>query len=171
MGGQSMANEKEHEHNVEPIRGSVFVLTLKLALILFIIDSLYSLLFYLLNLGFGIPFDFHHHISVTLFITQIGKIIFEIFLIIYVVLQWANNTYFLTEKHLIRRTGILSTEEDVYHFENIRSITTHQSFLGRIFNYGDVILKTSASGGYQGEVTLTGISNPYKYENTLKKSF
>ncbi len=95
----------------------------------------------------------------------------QLFLILNVTLSWANSAYYLAGKHIIRRNGILHVEEDVFHFDNIRSISVNQSFFGKIFNYGDISLKTSASGGYQGDVIMTEISNPKKYEEILREYF
>jgi len=168
----------EHGHDaeteikdLEPIRGSVVVLVIKLAVLLVIFELAYALADYIVTLGIPLPFDLHHHVELALFIVQAVKIIFELYLIANVTLSWANNTYLIAGKHIIRRRGILHAEEDVFHFDNIRSISINQSFLGKIFNYGDITLKTSASGGYQGDVVMVGIANPKKYEEVLSNNF
>ena len=99
------------------------------------------------------------------------KLFVEVLFIVNITLSWANNTYYLTQKHIIQRRGILHVEEDVFHFDNIRSISINQSILGKIFNYGDIILKTSASGGYQGDVVMIGISDPKRYKEIITKYF
>jgi len=38
-------------------------------------------------------------------------------------------------------------------------------------SYGNITLKTSASGGFQGDIIMMGISNPQKYEKLLKENF
>ena len=155
----------------EPIRGSIVVLVTKLAAVLLIFEVAYAIADYIVTLGIPLPFDLHHHISLVLFIVQAVKIVLQLYLIVDVTLSWANSTYILAGKHIIRRRGILHVEEDVFHFDNIRSISINQSFLGKLFNYGDITLKTSASGGYQGDVVMVGIANPKKYEEILNKYF
>jgi uncharacterized membrane protein YdbT with pleckstrin-like domain len=161
----------ELKPELEPIRGSIVVLVFKLAVILLFFEFIYAAADYIVTLGIPLPFDLHHHVSLALFVVEAVKIVFQLYLIANVVLSWANNTYYLAGKHIIKRTGILHVEEDVFHFDNIRSISISQSFLGKLFNYGNITLKTSASGGYQGDVVMMGIANPKKYEEILNKYF
>lgn len=161
----------DSEAGFEPIRGSVVVLATKLAAILLIFEVAYAVADYVVTLGIPLPFDLHHHISLALFIVQATKIVLQLYLVVNVTLSWSNNTYILAGKHIIRRKGILHAEEDVFHFDNIRSISINQSFLGKLFNYGDITLKTSASGGYHGDVVMAAIANPKKYEEILNKYF
>ncbi len=163
--------EAQPEHDLEPIRGSIVTLAIKLLLTLILFESLYSALFAVMQVGLELPFDWHHHISLGLLIISGAKIIFEFGFILYLLMQWTGKSYFLTGKHIIKRVGILTSREEIYHFDNIRSISVEQSFLGKFFNYGDITLKTSASGGYQGDVILSNIENPHKYETKLKAMF
>lgn len=164
-------NHEERKQELEPIRGSIIILVAKLATGLLLFDLLYVGVYYLLTLSFTLPFDLHHHISLLLLVVFFLKLLMQLFLILNVTLSWANSAYYLAGKHLIRRKGILHVEEDVFHFDNIRSISVNQSFFGKIFNYGDISLKTSASGGYQGDVVMTEIANPKKYEEILREYF
>ena len=164
-------NHEERKHELEPIRGSIIILVAKLATVLLLFDLLYVGLYYLLTLSFALPFDLHHHISLLLLVIFFLKLLMQLFLILNVTLSWANSAYYLAGKHIIRRNGILHVEEDVFHFDNIRSISVNQSFFGKIFNYGDISLKTSASGVYEGDVIMTEISNPKKYEEILREYF
>ena len=43
---------------------------------------------------------------------------------------------------------------------DIRSVKSHQSLVGRLFNYGNVIVEVSASGGYHKDILLRGIVHP-----------
>lgn len=164
-------NHEERKPELEPIRGSIVILVSKLATGLLLFDLLYAGLYYLFALGFVLPFDLHHHISILLLVVFFLKLLMQLFLILNVTLSWANSAYYLAGKHLIRRKGILHIEEDVFHFDNIRTISINQSFFGKLLNYGDITLKTSASGGYQGNVVMTEISNPKKYEEILREYF
>lgn len=164
-------NHEEKKHELEPIRGSILILVAKLATALLLLDLLYVGIYYLLTLGFELPFNLHHHISLLLLFVFFLKFFMQLFLILNVTLSWANSAYYLAGKHLIRKSGILHIQEDVFHFDNIRSISINQSFLGKLFNYGDITVKTSASGGYQGDIVMTEIANPKKYEAVLRKYF
>ncbi len=167
---------RKHEdcnHELEPIRGSITILTVKLLVLLVVFDGLYTFIFYVLNLGIPLPFDLQHHIHISeaLFGLQLINIIFQVVLLLNIILAWATDMYFLTEKHIIRRSGILHISEETYHYENIRSIAIKQSWLGKLFHYGDIFLKISASGGYQEDILLAGVENPQKYQAILKKLF
>ncbi len=162
-------NHEEGKCEHAPIRGSYTIFVAKLLLTLFLFEIIYAAIFYFLTLGVFFPFDLHHHISVGILILEVMKILIQVFLIFYVTLSWTSNVYYINGKHLIKRSGILNTEEDIYEFDTVRSIAVNQSFLGRLFHYGDIYLKTSASGGYQVIVTMTGIQNPHKYEQMIKQ--
>ncbi len=166
-------NSQKHDENYAPefIRGSIAILTIKFLLILFLPDALYGFAFYVFTLGIALPFDLHHHLSVLFFLLQIVKNLVQMGLFLKVVLLWANNVYCLTEKHIVKRTGIFSTSEEIYQYSNIRSVMINQSFIGKLLNYGDIYLKTSASGGYQGDIVISGIENPKKYKTILEKNF
>lgn len=152
-----------------PIRGSIFFLVTKLLVILLLFELIYGAIYYMLTLGIPMPFDLHHHVALLIFVLEIIKIMTQVFLIVNVSLSWANNVYFINGKHLIKRTGILNTEEDLYEFDTVRSVAVNQTWLGRIFHYGDISLKTSASGEYQVIVTIPGITDPHKYEKLIKE--
>lgn len=162
-------NHEEGECEHAPIRGSYTIYVAKLLLALVLFELIYTVIFYFLTLGYPLPFDLHHHISIVIFVFEILKVFIQVFLILYVTLSWTNSIYYISGKHLIKRTGILSTEEDIYEFDTVRSVAVNQTFLGRLLHYGDIALKTSASGGYQVIVTITGIQNPHKYEQMIKE--
>lgn len=159
------------EHVVEPIRGSVAVFIIKVVVILVLFDSIYSVIYYILSLGISLPFGLHHHAAILLLVTQFGKIVLQMVLLLRIVLSWANDIYFLTDEHIIKRSGILKVQEEIFHYKNIRSISIHQSWIGKLCNYGDILLKTSASGGYQDDIILSNIADPQKYKEVLKKYF
>lgn len=155
----------------EPMRESVIFPIEKLILVTLVFDGLYALVFYLLNVFLKLPYEWHHHISIGLLFGVVIKNFLESYFIGYILLDWVTSFYYVEGSHLIKKKGILHTHEDVYDFKTVRSISVDQSILGKLFHYGDVILKTSASGGYQVIVTLSGIANPERYEQMLNKYF
>jgi len=159
------------EHTHDPVRGSLFLLSFRLAVMMLVFDLLYAGVFYIVTLGIALPSNSHQYISAFLFVIQIGKTFIATLLMVQLVLYWVNNTYYFTEKHIVKRSGLLTIKEEVFHYDNIRSIAINQSWLGKLLHYGDIFLKSSASGGYQDDIFLTGIENPQKYEMILKKLF
>jgi len=166
-----MEQEIQPEHYFQQIRSSIAILAMKLLVLLFIFEGIYEGLFYVLTLAFNVPLEWHHHASVILLVINGLKVIFEFSFILFLFFQWAGTSYFITKKHIIKRVGIMNSREEVFHFDNIRAITVNQSLLGKLFNYGDIELKTSASGGYQAALVLVSINNPHKYEAQLKTLF
>lgn len=164
-------NPKEQRPEPEPIRGSIFLLAFKILFTFLIFDGLYFILFTILNLGIELPFDLHHHTSTLFVLVLVIKNLFQLLLLLFLILTWSNNIYLLDKKHITKKSGFFSIKEEVYHFDNIRSISVSQGVFEKIFNFGDIILKISASGGYQENFTITGISNPVKYEKILKSYF
>lgn len=170
---QNNQRREDYEYELEPIRESVVILVAKLATALILFELLYGAVFYALNLEFTLPFDLHHHISVAIFILGIVKLVFQVILIISVTLSWTNTAYYIARagKHIIRRRGIIHIDEDVLHFANMRSVSFSQSFLGRIFNFGDVTIKMNMIESDEGDIFMMGISNPKKYERMLRDLF
>lgn len=160
-----MAKQKPE---VEPIRESPFILGFKIIALLALFEIAYLIIFFFLNVQFQIPYNLHHHLSVGFLLFASTKIFLEMYFILFLVLSWANNVYYLTDKHIIKRAGVLGSKEKVYDYDIIRSITVNQPFLGKLFNFGSISLSTSASGGYQAEITLTNILDPQKYEQRIK---
>lgn len=88
-----------------------------------------------------------------------------------IVLKWMSTIYILQEKQLVMRFGIFNATEKMYDLRNIRNVSINQNILGKLFNYGDLVIITSASGGYQEKIYLSGITNPKKYKHHLQECF
>lgn len=153
------------------LRGSVILLFLRIVLLIIIFDSFYVVATILLNLTFNIPFEWHHHISLGLLMTLGAQIFIKSISMFYLVLSWMSNTYILNSTHVIKKHGIFSNEEDIHRFDTVRSISIQQSVMGKFLNYGSILLKTSASGGFQDDIVISEIDNPKSYEEHLKKCF
>lgn len=154
-----------------PVRSSIALLVVKIALVVVLFDAIYSLIFYFLNIYFDTPIEWHHTISIGMLILVFAKILIEVGFLIYTVLSWMNMTYQIERGHLIIKKGIFRTIEDIYELKTIRAVEVDQGLIGKLFHFGNVVLKTSASGGYQVIVTLMGITDPNKYKKTLSKYF
>jgi membrane protein YdbS with pleckstrin-like domain len=153
------------------IRGSVVLLFLRVLLLIVIFDTFYLLATILLNLTFDIPYEWHHHISLGLFIALGIQILIKSVVMYYLVLNWMSNTYILNSTHVVKKHGIFSNDEDIHRFDTVRSISIKQSVMGKFLNYGSILLKTSASGGFQDDIEIAEIDNPKRYEEHLKKCF
>lgn len=161
----------ERQRKVEIIRGSIILLAFRLATTILIFEFIYLVIHYILTIPFQLASPWDQQASLLLFIIQIIKIVLEISFILYLVLEWSTSFYYIDGHHLVKHHGIIKFDEDTYDFKTVRSISIHESIIGRILNYGNIMLKTSASGGYQVLVTLMGINNPRKWEGILSKHF
>lgn len=163
--------KKPSAKKLGPIRGGILLLISRLVLIIIFLDSIYYIFFYFLSIWFNIPLAWQDTISVSLLIIQFFIDIIQIGFIAYLILSWSHTTYYIDGAHLIKHSGVMNIEEDVYDLDTVRSVEVHQSFIGRVLNFGDLILKTSASGGYQVVVILKGISKPIHWEREIKNYF
>jgi len=152
----------------EPIRSSLVILVLRVFLLMFLIDTLYSAITYF-SFRFNLFQDAHYFLVIVLSITHFIKNFFEIYVVLSIILNWVGNTYIITGSHIVERRGILNVKEQMFDLKNIRSATLEQGWLGKLFHYGDVMIETSASGGYNEVINLIGIPHPEKYGVILKK--
>ena len=167
--------DQEEESNgidgVEPIRASVAILAIQLVTLLVATDLLYVLVNYFLMKAYfletSLSFNLHTFIVPILAVLHIAKSFFQISFIISIVMGWIGKSYFIVDKHLIKRDGIFTIAEKIYDLDNVRSVTVHQSLVGKMFHFGDVIVETSASGGYMDQITFTGVSDPQKFEHKI----
>ena len=161
--------------HLEPTRGSIAVLVLQLLVLFIGTDLLYVILnFFLMKVYFlelSLILDLHRNIILLLAALHIGKSIVQIGFLLAIVLRWVGKSYFITEKHLIKHDGVITVTEKIYDLDNVRSVTVHQSTLGKLLHYGDVVIETSASGGYMDQIVLVGVSNPERFEDRIRHRF
>lgn len=159
----------------EPIRESLVVFILKIASVLIVTDVVYAVLNFVLLRAFflnhELPFRMHEAAPYLLTLLHLGKTTLQVWGISAIVFRWVGNSYHITDKHLVRREGIMNCVEKIYDLDIVRSVSIQQSWLGKIFRYGTVIIEISASGGYTDQVTLFGVTNPQQYERMLRRHF
>jgi len=91
----------------------------------------------------------------TIWIFGLGILFF-----IVAILKWWQTEYAITNKRVYSKTGIISRTVHDAPLEKVTDATFHQSFLGRLLNFGTVGINTAGMGGY--EVRFTGVSDPVK---------
>lgn len=158
----------ESDKNIEPVRGSVITLIIRIIILLVFTDLLYLFVNYFLMkiyfLQIALAFDIHKYVIFILATLHILKSIFQVYFMIKIIMNWLGNSYFITDKQFIKRDGIFNVVEKTYDIGNIRSIIVSQGVIGKLFHFGDVVIETSASGGYKEKIRLTGINEPQKVE-------
>ena len=127
------------------------------------------LYFYLFSFFTELGLSIQYQRSYIILFSSLLKFILQIYYVVYVVLSWVKNNFYITEDKLVHCKGILTVDEEIYDISSIRSVKSHQSLVGRIFNYGNVVVEVSASGGFHKDILLRGIVNPKKYERILNE--
>lgn len=89
----------------------------------------------------------------------------ELILVCIIVLNWANEVWEIRQGILFHRRGIFKLIEDTYSLKNIGSVTISQSFLGRLLNYGTIVVYSPI---LKQEFFITNIENPKKFVKTLE---
>jgi uncharacterized membrane protein YdbT with pleckstrin-like domain len=160
--------ETAHNHKLfEPIYKNTVVLLLQLFVMLMAVDIVYALVFIIFQL-YILPLASPVTLTI-LGVLYAIKYILQMVVLFRLVVVWANELYYVTGDHIICREGLFSIREKVYECRNIRSILVNQSLIGRLFNYGDLKVHISASGGYNEEFSITNVSDPKRYELVLGK--
>lgn len=94
----------------------------------------------------GKPVWFGYILWIILAVITIYSILLPILIISYVFLSKTSTRYALTNKRIIARYGIISEDFKSSSFKHITSVRVTQSFIGKIFGFGNIIIDTSGSG-------------------------
>jgi uncharacterized membrane protein YdbT with pleckstrin-like domain len=70
----------------------------------------------------------------------------------------------ITTRRIIVKTGLLSSTTVETTLDKIQNVTFRQHLLGKMFDYGTVVIQTAATYGREG---LRGIKNPKQVRDTL----
>jgi len=63
------------------------------------------------------------------------------------VLDWSNRRYIVTNRRVIQISGVFSKDVIDSSLEKVNDVKLDQSFLGRLFNYGDIEILTASELG------------------------
>ncbi len=74
--------------------------------------------------------------------------------------------YTITNKRVITKRGILGRKVDEIDLAHIRNVSLRQDFSGRTFGYGDILIGTAGTAGY--EIILTGVKHPQDIMTLIK---
>lgn len=77
------------------------------------------------------------------------------------IVVWSNHAYVLTNWRIIQMVGVLNKEVVDSLLEKVNDVKTEQSFLGRIFGYGDIEILTASE---QGANVFRMIARPLEFK-------
>lgn len=80
------------------------------------------------------------------------------------ILIWSNRQYIVTNRRVIQVAGVLNKYVLDSSLEKVNDIKMNQTFLGRLFDYGDVQILTASELGID---LLEHIANPIKFKKTM----
>ncbi len=137
-----------------------FIISLFLMVLLILVSG--ALIFLIMNFG---VLDVLPFISPITFILIFVGVVLFVDLAIF--LTWLNTEYILTSKRVEWRFGIFGEKTISIVLTNIESISSKQSLVGRIFNYGDVIIEPA---GISTTINFNGISSPKDKKEQIEEA-
>jgi membrane protein YdbS with pleckstrin-like domain len=79
-------------------------------------------------------------------------------------IRWNNEEYVVTDHRVIQVRGILNKKVVDSSLEKINDVELHQSWLGRIFDFGDIEILTAADTGVGG---MRKIARPLDFKRAM----
>jgi membrane protein YdbS with pleckstrin-like domain len=87
---------------------------------------------------------------------------------IYLLFRWWRNYYLVGEEKVTHREGIFWVRRKAVRFPTLHYLSLQQSLIGRIFNFGTILLRSSET---REEIQLKKIPRPQYYLDLFKKLF
>lgn len=81
------------------------------------------------------------------------------------VIRWRNEQYVITDRRVLQLQGVLNKSVMDSSLEKINDIQLQQSWLGRIFNYGDVEILTANEDGNN---RMRAIRGPIEFKRAMQ---
>jgi hypothetical protein len=164
MASPKLAVPKSQHH----IRPSVILLALRIAALLLIIETIYAI-FLWIGLKTNVSEEYYRTILSVLLVLHSLKYFAELAAVAVAIFPSLISHYYLSEHQLISYVGLISIEEKFFELSDMKSIVLEQSIIGKLFNYGSLVVEFSSSGFHE-KVYLYGIHDPKKYEHILRTS-
>lgn len=80
------------------------------------------------------------------------------------VARWSNSQFVLTNRRVIQISGIFNKTTEDSSLEKVNDVKMVQSFLGRLFNYGDIEIMTASELGVN---TFRRIAKPIEFKTAM----
>jgi len=80
------------------------------------------------------------------------------------ILVWYNREYIVTNRRVVQISGVLSKNVVDSSLEKVNDVKMSQSFLGRVFDYGDVEIMTASEIGVN---LFKRIGDPVKFKTAM----
>ena len=149
----------EGEETIFQVKYSLFVLTAKI-IGLVILDAVITYLFIEFDIARQLGLEKYEmwvNLSPTIIIGFVALVIF---------LDWLTIKYTLTNKRVELTRGILGTFSQSIAVDRIHSVFLQRSLLGRIFNYGTIVIKSAAT---DFKIGFANISSPAERQEQIEE--
>jgi len=94
---------------------------------------------------------------------DIAICLFGLFLLLKVYLRYISTELAFTNKRVIAKFGFIRRQTTELHISKVESIQVEQGILGRIFNFGTLII----SGAGNPQAPIPGISEPIQFRQAF----
>jgi hypothetical protein len=84
-------------------------------------------------------------------------------------IRWRMHEIVVTDRRVIRISGILSKESIDYSLDAITDLRLRQSWLGRIFDYGDVDVLTASESAARPRETFPVVAHPIALTHAVQE--
>ncbi len=146
------------------VKRSIPVLVLKVIAFEVLLLALYTLvrlfLFWITN-----SFNFDVINSPLLFYKSIVFAVLEIMLVVFLIVDWANNYYVIKKSELVFVNGVIVSSRRDYNIANLQSIYYTQTLLGRILNFGTIVIFSPA---LQRDLFMYEVPSPKEVVENIK---
>ena len=79
-------------------------------------------------------------------------------------LEWHSREYILTDRRVVRQEGVFSISSLDAPLDKINNVFHRQTFMGRLFRYGEVGLETASE---QGTTRFDFLARPVDFKNAI----
>lgn len=86
---------------------------------------------------------------------------------VYMFIDWLGSTLTLAPDRVVMRKGLIGRNVVDVTYDRIQNVKIDQSALGRILNYGTLMVATAGTYGY--EITFTRLGSPFQVMNEIKR--
>lgn len=86
--------------------------------------------------------------------------------------RWKNTTYFVTNRRIILRGGVLAVNETSLFYKDIRNAQVRIGLLDKLFHTGDIVFDDGmyrTRGNRTPRPTLEDLENPHQVYNRIQK--
>lgn len=154
------------------IKSSPLALGFRLFMIIFLIDTVYALLFIIFFYFSSLDFvNFSNGVSTgfILFLWFAHTVKFAViaYFLIQFVTDFLSTDYVVTKSQLKVEKGTINTKLYQYELKQLKEINVYQGPIGKWLHYGDIELQFGALG-FHKNVTLREIAHPHRYQRELK---